>query len=303
MLGVDFCGVKMKNPLILASGFLGVSGEYLVKVAKKGAGAVTFKSVSLEAREGHKNPTVLEYGFGIINAVGLSNAGAEDSVEEIEYAVKNSPSPVIASIFGSKVSEYGAVAKKISEAKPHFIEANISCPNVEDEFGKPFASDPKLSAEVVKSIKENTDIPLIVKLSPNVSNIGEIAKAVEQAGGNAINMGNTLGPGMIINIEAGKPVLANKVGGVSGPAIKPIAVKCVYDVYKAVKIPIIGTGGITNGLDAIEMIMAGAACIGIGSGIYYRGIEIFKQVCSEMEEWMKKNGYKNLDEIRGKAHE
>ena len=303
MLNVEFCGVKMENPTVLASGFLGVSGEYLAEVARKGAGAVTFKSISLEPREGHKNPTVLEYGHGVINAVGLSNAGAEDSIDEIKHAVENCQSPVIVSIFGSKVSEYGEVAKKVSEAKPHFIEANISCPNVEDEFGKPFATDPKLSGEVVKVIKENTGIPLIVKLSPNVPNIGEIAKAVEKAGADAINVINTVGPGMVIDIESGKPVLANKVGGLSGPPIKPIAVKCVYDVYKAVKIPIIGTGGVTNGLDAIEMIMAGATCVGIGSGIYYRGIGIFKQVCDEMQEWMKKNNFKNLDEIRGKAHE
>ena len=160
-----------------------------------------------------------------------------------------------------------------------------------------------MTAKVTQIVKQNAGkIPVSIKLSPNVHDIKEIAHAAEKAGADAITAINTA-TGMAINIDARKPILANKIGGVSGPALKPIAVRCVYEIYETVKIPIIGTGGVTYGKDSIEMIMAGATAVGIGTGIYYRGIDIFKKVCGEMEQWMKKNKVKNLDEIRGCAHE
>ncbi|MBW2977712.1 dihydroorotate dehydrogenase [Candidatus Woesearchaeota archaeon] len=296
------CGIRLENPTILASGILGTTGASLVNVLNHGAGAVTSKSIGLEERKGHPNPVFIEWEKGFINAVGLSGQGIEESVEEIKYAVENSESPVIASIFASNVKEFGVVAKEISKAKPNFIEVNISCPNVEAEFGKPFGTDPDVSAKVTKIVKKNTSIPVIVKLSPNVSNIKLIAKAVEKAGADAISAINTLGPGMVINLETAKPILANKAGGVSGPAIKPIAVRCVYDIYSTVKIPIIGTGGVTYGRDAIEMFMAGASAVGIGTGVYYRGVDVFRKVSEEIEEFMEKNGYNKLKEIIGMAH-
>ena len=239
----------------------------------------------------------------MVNAVGLSNPGAEEFLEELEYAVKNAGAPVIASIFAHTVTEFGEVAKLISRANPHIIEVNISCPNVEDEFGRPFACDPGISAVVTKKVKKHSSCPIFVKLSPNVPHIGEIATAVKKEGADGITAINTVGPGMLINIEAAKPVLSNRVGGVSGPSIKPIAVKCVYDIYKATKLPIIGTGGVTTGRDAIEMIMAGASAVGIGTGVYYRGPEIFSLVAKEMQEFMEKEGYKSIKEMRGIAHE
>jgi len=302
MLNIRLKGVRLENPTVLASGILGVSGASLVNIANHGAGAVTSKSVSLEERKGHPCPILLTFEAGVMNAVGLSNPGVEKIIEELEHYKQNSDAPLIASIFASKTKDFGIAAKKISEAKPDIIEANISCPNVEAEFGKPFAADPKMAAAVTKVVKKNTKIPVFVKLSPNVPNIGMIAKAVEKAGADGITAVNTAGPGMVINIDAGKPLLANKVGGISGPAIKPIAVKCVYDVYEAVKIPIIGTGGITTGRDAVEMIMAGATAVGIGSGVYYRGIEIFQRVCDEIVEFMEENNYSSLKQIRGIAH-
>ena len=170
------------------------------------------------------------------------------------------------------------------------------------DYGKPYYADPELTAKVTKEVKNNSGkIPISVKLSPNVHDIKEIAHAAEKAGANAITAINTAS-GMVIDIEARKPILANRIGGISGPALKPIAVRCVYEVYETVKIPIIGTGGVTYGKDAIEMVMAGATAIGIGTGIYYRGIGVFKKVCDEMEIWMKKNKIKNLNEIRGVAH-
>lgn len=303
-ISTNLCKINLENPTILASGILGTTGASLVNVAKRGAGAVTCKSIGLEERKGHPNPVLLEWEKGFTNAVGLSCPGVEVGVEEVSFAVKNSNSPVIASIFASNVKDFGIVAKKISKAKPHFIEVNISCPNVESEFGKPFGIDPDVSAKVTKIVKKNTSIPIIVKLSPNVPNIKLIAEAVVKAGADIINGINTVGPGMLINIEAAKPMLANKVGGIHGPAIKPIAVRCVYDVYEATKgkVPIIGTGGVTYGRDAVEMFMAGASAVGIGTAVYYRGVDVFRKVSKEIEEFMMKNNYNNIKDMVGRAH-
>lgn len=304
MLETELAGVKLQNPTVLASGILGVTGASLARVAKHdGAGAVTTKSVSLKERKGHPTPVLITYEHGMLNAVGLSNPGIEEFIPEIEYAVKNAGAPVIASIFGSKITEFGEIAKKASAANPHLIEVNISCPNVEDEFGRPFACDPGIAGVVTRTVKKSTKIPVFIKLSPNVSNIGEIAKSVQDAGADGITAINTVGPGMAINIEARKPILSNKSGGVSGPGIKPIAVKAVYDIYKSAKIPIIGTGGITTGRDAIEIIMAGASAAGVGSAVYYRGPEVFSAICEEMQEFMDKEGFKSIKEMRGIAHE
>lgn len=303
-LSTELAKIKLENPTILASGILGTTGSSLVNVAEKGAGAVTSKSIGLDERPGHPNPVLVEWEKGFVNAVGLSGQGIKESIEEIEYAVKHSKSPVIASIFASTIADFGKVAKEISKAKPHFIEVNISCPNVESEFGKPFGTDPKISAQITKIVKKNTSIPVIIKLSPNVPNISIIAQAVAEAGADIINAINTVGPGMVINLETAKPILANKVGGVSGPAIKPIAVRCVYDIYKATKgkIPIIGTGGITYGKDAVEMIMAGASAVGIGTAVHYRDLDVFKQISEEIGEFMYKHGYNSIKEIVGVAH-
>jgi dihydroorotate dehydrogenase (NAD+) catalytic subunit len=304
MLETELAGVKLQNPTVLASGILGVTGASLARVAKEnGAGAVTTKSVSLKERKGHPTPVLITYEHGMLNAVGLSNPGIDEFIPEIEFAVKNAGAPVIASIFGSKITEFGEIAKKISTANPSLIEVNISCPNVDDEFGRPFACDPGIAGVVTRTVKKNTKLPVFVKLSPNVSNIGEIAKSVQDSGADGITAINTVGPGMAINIEARKPILSNKSGGMSGPGIKPIAIKAVYDIYKSVKIPIIGTGGISNGRDAIEIIMAGASAVGVGSAVYYRGPGVFSKICSEMQQFMDKEGFSSIKEMRGIAHE
>jgi len=173
---------------------------------------------------------------------------------------------------------------------------------VESEFGWPFGTDPKIAAQVTEVVKKNTSIPVIVKLSPNVTSIVEIAQAVEAAGADAISAINTIGPGMIIDIKTRKPILANKMGGVSGPAIRPIAVRCVYQIYEKVKIPLIGIGGITTGADAIEMILAGAQAVQIGSAVYYRGPEVFQKITREIEEYLQENHYQSLKDIIGQAH-
>ncbi len=303
MLQTELAGVKLSNPTILASGIMGVSGASLSLIAKNGAGAVTSKSVSLEPRKGHPNPVIVTYAQGMMNAVGLSNAGIKDALPEIGYAVKNAGVPVIASVVEFKAENFGPLAKEISKANPAIIELNLSCPNVNDEFGKPFSHDPAAAEWATRAAKRNTRIPVFVKLSPNTPDLIEVARAVKSAGADGITAINTVGPGMQIDIFARRPILSNKCGGVSGPAIKPIAVKCIYDIYKETKLPIIGTGGVTTGADAIEFIMAGASAVAMGTGIYYRGLDIFAKVCKEMQEFMEKEGFSSIKEMRGIAHE
>jgi dihydroorotate dehydrogenase (NAD+) catalytic subunit len=295
--------IKLNNPTILASGILGVSGKLLKRVAESGAGAITTKSIGKEPRSGHANPTVLEFGYGIINAVGLSNPGYEKFKEEIKIA-KEGKVPVIASIFAGNPEEFAFLAKEMEDAKADAIELNISCPNIMrgEVIGEAIGKDPDLCYDVVKAVKKAVGIPVIAKLTPNVNDIKLIAKSVEEAGSDAISAINTLGPGMLIDVETAKPILANKFGGLSGPAIRPIAIRCVYEIYETVKIPIIGIGGIMTGKDAIEMMMAGASAIGIGSGIYYRGLDVFKKVCDEIREFLESHEYSNLKEIVGIAH-
>jgi len=303
-LSVRFGSQLLTNPLILASGILGTEAELLARVANFNIGAITTKSCCLKPRLGHENPTVLAWEHGLINAVGLTNPGVEAEIKEI-YKLKrllsNSSTKIIASFFGATVDEFKTVAGMLAYAHPDFLEVNISCPNTEDDLGRPFACSVDSTYTVVKAIKEVVnDVPIIVKLSPNVTDIIAIGKAASEAGADALSAINTV-TGMVIDIKSGKPILTNKVGGLSGPAIKPIAVRCVYQLASFCQLPIIGLGGITTGEDAIEMIMAGATAVGVGSAVYYRGINCFAKITKEMTKFMKAHQYKNLDEIRGIA--
>jgi len=239
-----------------------------------------------------------------INAVGLPDGGIEKAREELgKYLAWEDRVPLIGNIVAGKIADFEEIAAKMVEIKPDIIEVNISCPNVEDEFGRPFACVVGDSAEVTRVVKAVTgDIPVAIKLSPNVANIGEIAAACEKEGADALCAVNTFGPGMVIDIDTAEPILANKVGGVSGPGIKPLAVKRVWDVCSAVDIPVIGMGGVTCGRDVIEMMMAGASLVGIGAGVYYRGVEIFDEAMKEVIEWMEQEGITDLTEIIGKAN-
>ncbi len=286
--------------MVLASGILGNSRDILERVHENGCGLVTMKSIGPEPRDGHKNPTVIDLGCGMINAVGLPSPGYLNMENEWKDLEKRD-FPIIASIYGGSVREYQMVAEFVSLKKPDFIEINISCPNSE-KHGMIFGVNPQSSHDVVAAVKKVINVPLIVKLTPQALNIGDIAKACEDAGADAICAINTLGPGMVIDIEARMPVLSFKKGGLSGPMIKPVAIRCVFDIYKAVDIPIIGLGGITTGEDAIEMIMAGASLVGIGSAVRYRGIDVFQTVSDEMEAWFLDH-HCSLDDIKGAAHE
>ncbi len=307
-LNIKFCGVEFANPTVLASGILGVTASSLKNVIRNGAGGVTTKSIWLEEHKGHRNPTMFGTENYFINAVGLSDAGIEKAVTETfpEYN-DGKPAPIIANIVAAKIEDFGLLAEQISQCNPDIIEVNISCPNVEDELGKPFACVSGDAAKVTSVVKKalggltggEKNIPIIIKLSPNVANIGEIAKACVEAGADGFCAVNTFGPGLVVDINTRLPILANKVGGISGPGIKPLAVKCVYDVFKATGKPIVGTGGVMTGEDVIEMMMVGARLVGIGTMVYYRGAEGFRKIVSEINEWCEKNGVKNLEEIIG----
>ena len=306
-MNVSLCGIELPNPLVLASGILGTEAELLARVARAGAGAVTTKSCSLEPRAGHPNPTVLAWGPGLINAVGLANPGAKAEVEELKRAralLQPLGAALIASVFADTVEDFGRVAAEVVRAEPDLLEVNISCPNVHDEFGLPFAADPGAAAQATAAVREAvpSSIPVLVKLSPNVADIAAIARAVEAAGADGITAINTLS-GMVIDVHARRPILANRTGGLSGPAIRPLAVRCVYDIYRAVSIPIVGTGGVSSGRDAVEMIMAGATAVGVGSAVYDGGPETLGRIRDEMAALMAELGYECVDEMRGAAHD
>jgi dihydroorotate dehydrogenase (NAD+) catalytic subunit len=306
-LAVELCGVQLPTPLVLASGILGTEAELMARVARSGAGAVTAKSCSLESRAGHPNPTVLAWEHGLINAVGLANPGVEAEVEELvrtKELLRPLGAALVASVFADTVENFARVAARVAGAGPDLIEVNISCPNVHDEFGTPFAADAAAAAEVTAAVKDAVagQAPVLVKLSPNVADIAAIARAVERAGADGITAINTLA-GMVIDVHARRPILANRTGGLSGPAIRPLAVRCVYDLYRAVSIPIVGTGGVSSGRDAVEMIMAGATAVGVGSAVYDEGPETFRRIRDEMAALMDDLGYGRVQEMRGVAHQ
>ncbi len=301
MLKTNFLGLKLKNPTVLASGIMGMNENSLERCVDAGAGMVTTKSIGPEYRKGHKNPSVIELEHGFLNAVGLPTPGYKETNDEWEELKKFSV-PVIASIYGGTIKEFVKVAEFITEKKPAIIELNISCPN-SDKHGMLFGTEPKIAGEVVAEVKKVTKkIPIMPKLTPNTHLLKQVAKECEAQGANAISAINTVA-GMKINIEARKPVLSFKKGGYSGPAIKPIAVKAIYDLYEELEIPILGMGGVTTGKDAIELIQAGATIIGIGTGVYYREVEVFEKVCNEMKQWMNQNNVKKISELIGVAHE
>lgn len=301
-LSVNLCSIPLANPTILASGILGTTKAFLKRVTENGAGAVTIKSISTEPREGHKNPTVITFEAGMLNAVGYSNPGVGAAAREFSN-LQDINAPVIASVIGMQKGDFVRVVEGLSGSQFSAIEIPLSCPHTPGFGLLAGQGTPEATFAITAEVRKVTRLPIFVKLSPNIPEICTIAKAAEDAGANAITAVNSMGPGMIINIEAQRPVLSFKVGGVTGDALRPIAVRCVYDLYKAIKIPIIGVGGISTGRHAIEMMMAGASAVGIGTGVYYRGIDVFKKMCDEMTQWMEENGIDNVNKIVGVAHD
>jgi len=299
---IDLCGIKLSNPTILASGIVGVSKASVRYAAANGAGAVTIKSITTDRRKGHPAPIILTYEGGMLNSVGYSNPGIDNIADEFSD-LKDVGAPVIGSITGKDVEEFALLAEKMNKMDFAAIEIVLSCPHTPGYGTMAGQSTPEITEEITKAVRAKTSKPLFVKLSPNVMAISEIAKAAERGGADAITAINTSGPGMVIDIKSKKPILGGKIGGLSGDALRPVAVRCVYDIYKAVKIPIIGTGGVLTGEHAVEMMMAGASAVGIGTAVYNRGIDVFKKVTEEIKVFMEQNNYTSVGELRGLAHE
>ncbi|RLG69101.1 MAG: dihydroorotate dehydrogenase [Methanobacteriota archaeon] len=299
-LAIDLCGIKLNTPTILASGVLGLSASTLRRAALSGAGAVVTKSIGVKPSVGYPNPVIVETPSGLLNAMGLSNPGHKEYAKEVEK-LAGSGVKVIASVFGGSPEEFAEVATTLVEAGACMVELNISCPHAE-RLGSTIGQDPETSAEVTREVKKAVKVPVIPKLTPNVSDICEIGRSVEKAGADAVSAINTLGPGMVIDTQTRRPILGHRVGGLSGPAIHPIAVRCVYQLYETVKIPIIGVGGVTTGETAIELLLAGARAVQIGTGVLYHGLEIFEKVNMEIWRYMEKHGFERVEQLVGKAH-
>jgi dihydroorotate dehydrogenase (NAD+) catalytic subunit len=302
LLSTSMVGFKLANPTVLASGILGYTGDSLQRVVESGAGAVVTKSVGIEPRAGYPNPTVVQAEGGLVNAVGLPNPGINDFAEEITYAKTVVKVPLIVSVFGYTAEEYASAATKAVKAGADAVELNASCPHVKDT-GHEIGQHPQTLIEVVEKVRASVEKPVIVKLSPNVTDIVEIAEKAVKAGADALTAVNTV-KAMAIDVEAQMPVLSNVKGGLSGPAIKPIALRCVYDIFEAdLKVPIFGCGGVANWQDAVEFLLAGASAVQIGTAIAMEDLGVFQKVNKGLQSYLIKKGYGSVKEIVGLSHQ
>lgn len=295
MLSLTLSGLNIKNPLMLAAGIMGTTGDSLKRAAEGGAGAVVTKSVGIEPKTGHSNPSMVEVDCGYLNAMGLPNPSYKNFQGEIDTA-KDGGVPVIASIFGGSADEFSEIAGAL---RADAFELNVSCPHA-CGYGAQVGSDPVLVEEITKAVKSATSAPVWVKLTPNVTDIKSIGLAAQNGGADAVVAINTV-RAMAIDIESGYPILGNRFGGLSGRAIKPVAIKCVYDLYEALDIPVIGVGGVSDWRDAVEFMMAGARAVQIGSAVG-NNINIFNDIASCMEAFLEEKQW-TLDDIYGMAHE
>jgi dihydroorotate dehydrogenase (NAD+) catalytic subunit len=293
-LRVNLAGMSMKNPVTTASGTFSAK-ECSEFYQLDQLGAMITKGVASKPWDGNPTPRIAETYGGMLNAVGLQNPGVDAFIEEELPYLKTFNTRIIVNVVGRTKEEYCEVVEKLSDTEIDMMEVNISCPNIK-KGGIGFGTDPIMAAEITRALKRISKKPLIIKLTPNVTDITEIAKAVESEGADAISLINTL-LGMRIDIHRGRPVLKNNMGGLSGPAIKPVALRMVYQVARSVKLPIIGLGGILTGEDAVEFIMAGASAVSVGTGALIKPTTPV-DVIQELKEFMQKYGYKNINEIR-----
>ena len=300
MLETSICDIELRNPTILAAGVMGSMASSLNRIYRGGAGAVVTKSFSLKPNPGYRNPTTVEVTGGVINAIGLSNPGVEAFREELKLV--DEEVPLIASVYGASPEEFASAAASVEEYAD-MIELNVSCPHAMAGCGASIGQDPELTFRVVSAVKDAVDVPVSTKLTPNVTDIVEIAGSAEEAGSDALTLINSLGPGMKIDIKTARPILSNAFGGMSGPAIKPVAVRCVYDVYRSVDIPIMGVGGVRDFQDAVEFLFAGARAVQVGTAIMYDGPEVFMKICRGLEAFMMAEGFSSVDEMVGLAHD
>ncbi|MCL2249342.1 MAG: dihydroorotate dehydrogenase [Oscillospiraceae bacterium] len=297
-LKINFAGIEFKNPIVTASGTFGFGREYAEFYDLSKLGGICVKGLTAKPREGNNPPRIAETPMGILNSVGLQNPGIDAFITDELPFLRKSNTVIIANISGNTIEEYAEMAEKLSNGNTDIIEVNVSCPNVK-AGGIAFGTSPESVAAVTKAVREKTKTPAMIKLSPNVTDIGTVAKAAEDAGADAISLINTV-LGMKIDIRTRKPILANNVGGLSGPAVLPIAVRMVWQVASNVKIPILGMGGVESGDDAIEMMLAGANLIGVGTACFhnpYAPIDII----SQMDEFLDNNAISSAKELTGKV--
>ena len=296
-LGVNVAGIRMKNPVMVASGTFGYGPEYAQLVDLNRLGALVVKGIRIEPWDGNPPPRLVEVEGGLVNAVGLQNPGADRFIAEYLPFLRCYNVPVIVNIWGRTEQEYAEVAKRFDGVPGvHGLELNVSCPNIK-EGGISFGTDPLRAGHLVSRVRKQTRLPLIPKLPPNVSDMRALAKAAEEAGADAISLINSI-PAMVIDVETRRPALSNVVGGLTGPAIHPVAVKLVWEAASAVKIPVIGMGGITDATGALEFIIAGATAVAIGTANFAEPTTPLK-VVSGIEDYLKKHGLQSVNELRG----
>ena len=298
-LAVDIAGIKMKTPVMTASGTFGFGLEYSDFVDLNKVGAIVVKGTTLLPKAGNSGRRMAETPAGMLNSIGLENPGVDAFIAETMPRLSKYDVPVIVNISGNTVEEYGELAAKLDKSGVAGLEANISCPNVK-QGGIAFGTCPDSAAEVIRAIKARTSLPVIAKLSPNVTDIILMAKAVEDAGADAISLINTL-LGMAIDINSWRPVLGNIVGGFSGPAVKPVAVRMVWQVAKNVKVPVIGMGGIMTGDDAVEFLLAGASAVAVGTANFVNPFAA-EEVAQGIESYLMERGLKEVSELVGKVN-
>ena len=298
---VNLCGIELDNPVIPASGTFGYGSEFAELYDINCLGTFSFKGTTREARFGNPTPRIAECAGGMLNAVGLQNPGVDHVIaHELPEMKKFFHKPVMANISGFSIDEYVEVCRKLDACEQvGWLEVNISCPNVHGG-GMSFGTDPRMAAEVTRAVKEVTTKPVIMKLSPNVTDIVSIARACEEAGADALSLINTL-MGMRIDLRRRRPLLANKTGGMSGSAIFPLAVRMVYQVYEAVKIPIVGLGGVSCAEDVIEMMLAGATAVQVGAANLTEPFAC-RDIVEQLPETMEKYRIEKLTDIIGGAH-
>ncbi|MDR1701835.1 MAG: dihydroorotate dehydrogenase [Sporomusaceae bacterium] len=297
-IAVDIAGIKMKTPVMTASGTFGFGLEYQEFLDLNKIGAIVVKGTTLLPRAGNAGRRIAETPSGMLNSIGLENPGVDEFLTKTLPLLSPYDVPIIVNISGNTVEEYGALAAKLDQSSIAGLEINISCPNVK-QGGIAFGTCPTSAAEVVRAVKKNTKKPVIVKLSPNVTDITLMAQAAEEAGADAISLINTL-IGMAIDLKTRTPKLGNIIGGLSGPAVKPVALRMVWQVAKAVKIPIIGMGGIMNAEDALEFILAGASAVAVGTANFVNP-SAAAEIAAGIEEYLVEQGLSKVSELVGKV--
>lgn len=297
-MGIDFCGVKFKNPVVTSSGTFGFGMEYNDYYDISALGGIGVKGLTLKPRTGNPPPRVAETASGMLNSVGLQNPGVESFLKHVLPQLKKIDTNIIVNISGNTMEEYCEMAEIISDSGCHIIEMNVSCPNVK-QGGVAFGTNPDTIYEITNRVKRHCKIPLVVKLSPNVTDIAEMARAAEAGGADGLSLINTL-LGMSIDIHRRRPILRNNVGGLSGPCVKPVAVRMVWQVKNAVRIPLIGMGGISNGEDAIEFMLAGASLVSVGTANFVNPYAA-RDTVDGMEKYLDKYDIEDINYIIGKV--